>query len=105
VEALTELLGQEELTAAIDTLSHLLHEEKLTAAVEALTREVRHLAMIVDEVREEIAWSVRNPQGADGEIWRSSLSASHVEELLEPESRPAKSSVEPSPAAQKPLFQ
>jgi len=82
VEALVELLGQEELTAAIDTLARLLHEERLTAAVEALTHQVRHLAMIVDEVREELVWSVRNPRGADGETWRPNGTASRIEEVL-----------------------
>ena len=111
VEALVELLSQEELTAAVDTLAHLLHEQGLTAAVEALTHQVRHLATIVDEVREELVWSVRNPRAGDGETWRPNMTSSLIEEKLVGTAQAPPTPVEaatndqpPSPTAQPNLF-
>ena len=33
---------------------------KLAAVVEGLTHHIQHLAMILDEVREDLIWAVRN---------------------------------------------
>lgn len=35
---------------------------KLAEVVEGLTHQVQHLAMILDEVREDLVWAVRNDQ-------------------------------------------
>lgn len=78
---------------------------KLAEVVEGLTHQVQHLAMILDEVREDLVWAVRNDKfhcAGHSQQYVASYTApppqaqDHEAEQTEPPANPlAKSAVPP----------
>ena len=69
--------------------------EALTQAVEALAHQIRHLSLILDEVREEVIYSVRNDL-ARADTWRP---IAPPETTTVPEPVDEEESTSPPPAA------
>lgn len=77
---------------------------KLAEVVEGLTHQVQHLAMILDEVREDLVWAVRNDKfhcAGHSQQYVASYTApppqaqDHEAELTEPPPNPRAKSVVP----------
>ncbi len=77
---------------------------KLAAVVAGLTHHVQHLAMILDEVREDLVWAVRNDKFTcpnysqhyvASQIAPPSEAADDEEELHDPPPTPGRSNTPP----------
>jgi len=79
---------------------------KLAEVVEGLTQQVRNLALILDEVREELIWAVRNDkftcEGASRQYVASRLAVSPTERADDEEPTHEKQPVLPSSSAAQP---
>lgn len=73
---------------------------KLAEVVQGLTHQVRQLALILDEVREELVWAVRNDKfncAGASERYVASLTSTGPEEAEEEPEPPKRSSLPPVP--------